>query len=90
MNVKQPIIAKKHLSIVLYTTLVILMLPLVAMQFTTEVNWTVLDFVVAGCLLTGFGCLFAVFNTNAKRLLTKVLAGVLVFVALLAVWSTLI
>jgi len=36
-------------------TAVILFLPLVAMQFTEEVNWTVGDFVFAGGLLLGAG-----------------------------------
>jgi len=35
---------------ILITTL-ILMIPLVAMQFTTEVNWSAFDFLVAGLLL---------------------------------------
>jgi hypothetical protein len=34
---------------------VILLLPLIAMQFTSEVNWTVGDFVFAGGLLLGAG-----------------------------------
>src|ERR687895_1776065 len=36
----------------------LLLLPLVAMQFTDEVNWTVADFVVAGALLFGVGVPF--------------------------------
>src|SRR5512134_1129929 len=36
-------------------TAIILLTPLVAMQFTTEVNWTVGDFVFAGGLLLGAG-----------------------------------
>lgn len=33
----------------------LLLLPLVAMQFTTEVNWNLPDFLVAGVLLFGTG-----------------------------------
>lgn len=36
-------------------TAVILLLPLIAMQFTSEVNWTVGDFVFAGGMLLGAG-----------------------------------
>jgi hypothetical protein len=38
-------------------TALILLLPLVAMQFTDEVNWGVADFVFAGALLGGTGLL---------------------------------
>jgi hypothetical protein len=36
-------------------TVVILLTPLIAMQFTEEVNWTVGDFVIAGAMLLGAG-----------------------------------
>jgi len=35
----------------------LLLLPLIAMQFTAEVNWTAFDFVAAGILLGGTGLL---------------------------------
>jgi hypothetical protein len=38
-------------------TALILLLPLVAMQFTDEVDWGVADFIVAGALLGGTGLL---------------------------------
>ncbi len=36
---------------------ILLLIPLVAMQFTNEVNWTFIDFVVMGVLLLGTGLL---------------------------------
>jgi hypothetical protein len=38
-------------------TACVLLVPLVAMQFTDEVNWTLADFVLAGALLGGSGLL---------------------------------
>lgn len=42
-----------RLALILSVAGLILLLPLVAMQFTNEVNWSVFDFVVAGILLFG-------------------------------------
>lgn len=42
---------------ILSTAAFILLIPLVAMLFTEEVNWTLSDFVVAGVLLFGTGFL---------------------------------
>jgi len=48
----------KRLSIILASIAFILLVPLVAMQFTDELNWTISDFAVMGLLLiiTGLGC----------------------------------
>lgn len=67
----------------------LLLLPLIAMQFTAEVNWTGFDFVVAGILLGGtallieLGCRFS--RSGAGR------AGwaVAVITSLLLIWINL-
>ena len=50
----------KRLIAIVLTVGLLLLLPLVAMQFTNDVVWTLSDFVVAGVLLltTGFACEF--------------------------------
>jgi hypothetical protein len=45
----------KRLMGIVLTVVVLLLIPLIAMQFTNEVNWTLFDFVVAGVLLLGTG-----------------------------------
>lgn len=47
----------KRLSIILLSVTFLLLIPLVAMQFTNEVNWTLSDFGIAGILLFGTGLL---------------------------------
>jgi hypothetical protein len=49
-------------------TTVILLLPLVAMQFTDEVDWGVFDFVFAGALLTGTGLLLELATRKPRNL----------------------
>ena len=68
---------------------VILSIPLMAMQFTKEVNWTISDFLVMGILL--FTTVFTIdfvlkkFKTLKSRLILTV--GIVVLLAL--VWAEL-
>jgi hypothetical protein len=79
---------KPFLTVAAVTAL-LLLIPLTAMQFTTEVRWGPGDFLVAACLLliTGIGIVLAAryVKRPAYRI---VLTGTLV-VALLLVWAEL-
>ncbi|MFQ5568895.1 MAG: hypothetical protein ACE5G0_04420 [Rhodothermales bacterium] len=62
----------------------ILLLPLVAMQFT--VNWDVFDFVVFGALLVGAGVTFELAARMTGNTAYKTAAGVALAAAFLLVW----
>ena len=58
---------KKRLIIIVSIVAFILLIPLIAMQITDEVNWTLMDFVIGGILLFGFGLLLDfVFRTLSE------------------------
>lgn len=72
-------------STLLYSIpLIILSIPLIAMQFTKEVNWTISDFLVMGILL--FTTVFTIdfvlkkFKTLKSRLI--LIVGIVVLLAL--------
>ena len=67
---------------------VLLLIPLIAMQFTNEVSWDVFDFAVMGFLLFGTGSLFVLVSRKVPRKYWSVL-GVLFAAALLYVWAEL-
>lgn len=57
----------KQAAVVVAGTACILMIPLVAMQFSEEVNWTLSDFVVAGVLLLGTGLTYVVIANKVNK-----------------------
>jgi len=69
-------------------TLALLLIPLVAMQFTTEVRWDTTDFVVMGCLLFGTASSFVLAARKTARRHRVLVAAVFV-AAFLYVWTEL-
>ena len=67
----------------------ILLLPLVAMQFTDEVVWGPGDFVVAGVLLFGSVLTYELVARKMRNLAYKAAVGIAVVTALLLVWVNL-
>jgi hypothetical protein len=63
------------------------MVPLVAMQFTSEVNWTGSDFVVAGALLFGAASLFVLAARKAGKY--RAVLGLAFLAAFVYVWAEL-
>jgi hypothetical protein len=68
---------------------VILLLPLVAMQFTSEVNWGFGDFVVMGALLGGSGLVLELATQQSTSLSYRFGATFAVAAAFLLVWVNL-
>jgi hypothetical protein len=66
----------------------VLLIPLIAMQFSSEVNWDETDFIVMGILVFGFASLFvlAARRTGRKH---RLLIGCIFAAAFLYVWAEL-
>ncbi len=71
------------------TTALILLLPLIAMQFTDEVVWDLADFVVAGILLIGAGLTFELIARKVGSFAYRAAVGIAVASALLLIWVSL-
>jgi len=82
-------IRAKHLRYILLGTAAMLLVPLVAMQFTSEVNWTGGDFIVAGVLLGGTGLLFELATSKLRSRRTRMIAGAVILLGFLFVWAEL-
>lgn len=66
--------------------MLLLLLPAVAMRFTTEVDWTASDFIFAGLLLGSVGLAFELIVRKSRSLAYRLGAGLAVGAALLTVW----
>lgn len=64
----------------------LLLLPLVAMRFTDEVNWTASDFVFAAVLFGSVGLAFEIIVRGSDSLAYRLGAGLAVLVAFLTIW----
>ena len=58
--------AIKFFSRPLYFLPILLLVPLIAMQFTEEVNWSVFDFMIMGTLLFALGATLEYVRAHVK------------------------
>jgi len=79
----------KNIARIALATGLLLLVPLIAMQFTDEVNWTLGDFFVAGVLLFGSGLTYELFTRKKTDVAYRAAVGVAVFTSLLLVWVNL-
>lgn len=79
----------KNLAIVVLVTALILAIPLIAMQFTEEVDWKLADFLVIGALLLGTGTTFVLGAEKLDSSLSRIVLGVVLLVVLILIWAEL-
>jgi hypothetical protein len=79
-------IQNKRLIGILLTVTVLLLIPLIAMQFTNEVKWSPFDFAVAAALLFGTGLLCELVIRNVRTVKYRIIFCVVLLTALLLVW----
>ena len=79
----------KRLKFILLFITFLLFIPLIAMQFTNEVDWTLFDFVVAGILLFGTGLIFNLGVRKIKNIKYRIVIGVALLIVLLLIWAEL-
>jgi peptidoglycan/LPS O-acetylase OafA/YrhL len=79
----------KRLAIIVLGVLILLLIPLLAMQFTEEVNWTLLDFVVAAALLLGTALMCELTLRKINKPRDRIAICVAILVLLLLIWAEL-
>ncbi len=79
-------IQNKRLSIILLTVAFLLLIPLIAMQFTNEVNWSFFDFIVAGLLLIGTGLAFELVMRKIRKPRYRIAVFATILIVLVLIW----
>lgn len=79
----------KRLTGIVLTVALILVIPLIAMQFTDEVKWTLSDFVVMGVLLLGTGLMCELVLRKVKKIGHRIAICAALMVALFLIWAEL-
>lgn len=79
----------KRLFVILFSAGSLLLVPLVAMLFTQEVNWTLLDFAVAASLLFGAGLMIEFVMRTIKGANLRIALALAVLVFLILFWMEL-
>lgn len=76
----------KRLIIILLIVSFLLLIPLIAMQFTNEVKWSLFDFMVAGILLLGTGLIGELVWRKVKSKGLRIAISVALLVMLFLIW----
>ena len=79
---------KRLIGILLIVGL-LLLIPLIAMQFTDEVNWTLPDFIAAGILLLGTGLMCEFALRKVKKTKYRIAICLAILSTLLLIWAEL-
>jgi hypothetical protein len=79
----------KRLKFILLIVISLLLIPLIAMQFTDEVNWTPLDFAFAGILLLATGLIFDLVIRKVKNIKYRIAILIILLLGLFLIWAEL-
>ncbi|WP_316832022.1 hypothetical protein [Pedobacter aquatilis] len=80
---------KLRVAIILGLIAIILSIPLIAMQFTNEVKWTLTDFIAAAVLLLSAGLAIEIVIRKVKTTTTRTVLFFLILLVLFLVWAEL-
>ena len=80
------IMQNKRLIGIVFTVALLLLIPLTAMQFTDEVKWTRLDFVVMSILLLGTGLMCEFVMRKVDKIGYRIAICTAILAALLLIW----
>ena len=79
----------KSLGVMALGTIGILAIPMVAMQFTNEVDWDLRDFIIMGALIFGTGAAYVLIASFLHSKEKRLAVGLVLAVLFLLTWAEL-
>ena len=79
----------KRLFGIVLTVALLLLIPLIAMQFTDQVDWKPFDFIAMGVLLLGSGLLCEFILRKVKKIGHRIIICGVILVVFLLIWAEL-
>lgn len=89
MNTKTVRTNNVRLISILLTATLLLLAPLVAMQFSNDVKWSLSDFIIAAVLLFGTGIACELVLRKVKRTTYRIIICTIILAILFLVWAEL-
>jgi hypothetical protein len=83
------IIPASHFARIALGTALVLVIPLLAMRFTDEVNWSLSDFVIVGALLFGAGIGYELIASKLSSRSHRLVFGAVIILAGAYIWAEL-
>ena len=81
--------SKKNFLIISSIVAFLLLIPIIAMQYTEEFDWNLMDFVIAGSLLYGLGFMLDMVIRKVNKLSFRILLGICILILFLLLWAEL-
>lgn len=81
-----PKISQSSITRILIATAFILLIPFLAMQFSSEVAWSFSDFAISGALLIGTGLIYELSTRKLKDKNQQLFVGAILANGLFLIW----
>ena len=79
----------KRFIIILLSIPLLLLIPFIAMQFTSQVNWSPFDFLVMSILLLSTGLITELVLRKVKKIEHRIALCMAILITLLLIWAEL-
>lgn len=86
MNTKNDAPIYKFIAGLALSVGLLLLIPLIAMQFSDEVVWTLSDFIIAGTFLFGTGLTYKLITRKSGNVMYRIAIGFALFTGLFLLW----